>query len=198
MTIVATRKDDRVMLFIDLRNVMRGADQVTSMAIDHVRLDLFRMAQILAGPRLVVAAYVFDGGSAEDDSARGLHDKLSYMGFRMVVRGGNGQDGPGERREQKEVDVALATELVAHALRDNYDTAIVVSGDRDFVPAIQQAQAAGKRVEAAAFNSNVSGTVKRVVDSFTELDELPIMEMFSPEKEPESGDDGEKKEEAKA
>ena len=50
-----------------------------------------------------------------------------------------------KRSEQKEVDVALACEMVSHAFRNSYDVAILISGDRDFIPAIQHVQASGKK-----------------------------------------------------
>ncbi len=42
-----------------------------------------------------------------------------------------------EEPEEKMTDVQLATALVSDAYQNNYDTAFVVSGDRDLVPAIE-------------------------------------------------------------
>lgn len=39
--------------------------------------------------------------------------------------------------EEKQTDVALASRLVADALLDRFDTAIIVSGDADLAPAIR-------------------------------------------------------------
>ena len=43
-------------------------------------------------------------------------------------------------------DVYLAVDLVSGAYENLYDTAIIVSGDEDFVPAIQKAQKLGKKI----------------------------------------------------
>jgi len=43
-------------------------------------------------------------------------------------------------------DVHLAVDLVSGAYENLYDTAIILSGDEDFVPAIQKAQKLGKKV----------------------------------------------------
>ena len=59
-------------------------------------------------------------------------------------------DHPFEPRE-KCVDVALATSLVYYATVPHaYDVAIVVIGDRDYTPALQQVRRLGKRVAVAS------------------------------------------------
>jgi uncharacterized LabA/DUF88 family protein len=50
---------------------------------------------------------------------------------------------------EKAVDVRLACDMVM--LRDTYDTAIIVSGDQDYVPAAQILKDAGKTVINVAF-----------------------------------------------
>lgn len=52
---------------------------------------------------------------------------------------------------EKAVDVKLAVDLVA--LCDSYDTAIIVSGDQDYVPAVQMVKDSGKRVINVAFKT---------------------------------------------
>jgi uncharacterized LabA/DUF88 family protein len=42
-----------------------------------------------------------------------------------------------EEPEEKMTDVQLATELVSDAYQNNYETAFIISGDRDLVPAVE-------------------------------------------------------------
>lgn len=53
--------------------------------------------------------------------------------------------------KEKAVDVKLATDLIV--LRDNYDVALIVSGDQDYVPAVQAVKDFGKRVVNVAFET---------------------------------------------
>ncbi len=53
--------------------------------------------------------------------------------------------------QEKAVDVQLATDLIM--LRDIYDTAVLVSGDQDYVPAVKVAKDSGKRVINVAFKT---------------------------------------------
>ena len=81
---------------------------------------------------------------------------------------------------QKEVDVSLACEMLEHALLNHFDVAIVISGDRDFVPAMQKVQAAGKRVEVAAFEDVYNEECKRVADIYYLLDDIPFLILSNP------------------
>jgi len=174
MSIISNNKESRVMIFIDLRNILSS---VATMQSFPFKIDFYSLARLLAGQRNVLAAYVFDGtmGDDEDSAARTrkFHDYLRYNGFRVIER--NSIEG----REQKEVDVAMACEMVVHALKDNYDVAIVISGDRDFVPALQHVQAAGKIVELAAFRTSASEELRRTADKYIELESLPILSMYN-------------------
>lgn len=53
------------------------------------------------------------------------------------------------RAEEKGIDVMMALDIALGARDDLYDVAVVVSADTDLVPAIEEALAAGKRVETA-------------------------------------------------
>ncbi len=64
-------------------------------------------------------------------------------------------------RHSKRVDIAMATEMLVHAFRDNYDTALVVTGDEDFVPAIDAIASLGKRVLLWYVSSGVAPPLKR-------------------------------------
>jgi uncharacterized LabA/DUF88 family protein len=50
---------------------------------------------------------------------------------------------------EKGVDVQIATHLVAMAYRDEYDVAILVSGDGDLAPAVREVRRLGRIVENA-------------------------------------------------
>jgi uncharacterized LabA/DUF88 family protein len=53
------------------------------------------------------------------------------------------------RKEQKAkgVDIALTTDMLSHAFRGSYSTAVLIAGDGDYVPLVQEVKSTGKRVE---------------------------------------------------
>ncbi|MBW2261110.1 MAG: NYN domain-containing protein [Deltaproteobacteria bacterium] len=77
---------------------------------------------------------------------------------------------PHQRLREKGVDVHLAVDLVRLAARDEYDVAIVMSGDEDLVPAIVAVREEhGKRVEIALPAMAQAYHVKKAADGFVDI-----------------------------
>lgn len=53
--------------------------------------------------------------------------------------------------EEKGVDVAIATDMIKLAWEDAYDWAVLVSSDRDFIPAVEFLNGKGRKVLHAGF-----------------------------------------------
>ena len=167
-------QDDRVMVFIDLRNITEGYGPDS----DYLKIDLEGMTDRLCDGRRLMRAFIFDGKYIVNgiDVSKTFHDHLARCGFTMVTKDccTLGVD------KQKEVDVALGCEMVIRACRDQYDVAVLVSGDRDFVPAVEHVQDIGKRVEVASFDSSTSISLKRICDHYRTLDEMPVLMLKNP------------------
>lgn len=56
--------------------------------------------------------------------------------------------------EEKGVDVSLAVDMVTGAFEDRYDSAVLVSSDGDFKPAVETVRRYGKRVEYLYFGGS--------------------------------------------
>ncbi len=165
MTFRTINKNDRVMIFLDLANITRGLsehDGLENCLIDHV--DLVNM---LVEGRSIVGAMVFDTKSFFKAN-REAANYLSEIGYKIV--GGHYADGM-----QKEVDVSIAVEMIMHAVNDHYDVAILISGDRDFIPAISAVQDMGKKVEVAAFGDTIADAMVYVSDRYTDLAKIPMV-----------------------
>ncbi len=175
MSIVTRNGNDRVMFFVDIRNVINGCKETAGTD----RMDFAKLVEYLADGRTVTGAYIFDG----EDESKMLHNLLAYQGFRVVTR----DSGDYDERVQKEVDVSLACELIKQTFANSFDVAVVVSGDRDFLPAVEMVQSCGKRVEVAAFEKCLSKRMMRGCDFFSFLDSLPIVMLDSERPEEETG-----------
>ncbi|MFZ2147005.1 MAG: NYN domain-containing protein [Sedimentisphaerales bacterium] len=83
---------------------------------------------------------------------RNFHDNISYHCSRIEFRqAGAITFNAFESRLQREkaVDVKLATDLIT--LRDIYDVGVIVSGDQDYVPAVQRVKDYGKTIINVVF-----------------------------------------------
>ena len=75
-------------------------------------------------------------------------------------------------------DIHLAVDMVKLAYNNAYDTAILVSSDGDFVPAINAIQEIGKKVEDIGFEHKFSFHLKQVCDGFTKLQKKEVEKFF--------------------
>ncbi len=73
---------------------------------------------------------------------------------------------------EKGIDVMLVTDMILFAHQNRYDTAILVSGDKDFTYAIKGIQAIGKTVEAAAFDHVFAIELQQAANKTVILDQL--------------------------
>jgi uncharacterized LabA/DUF88 family protein len=162
-----TLVDNRVAIFIDGQNYFN--------AIRHrgLKIDLNKLAYALAAPygRLVYKLYVTGVLPATDGFVKGRRflDALRYQGWLVkeyVLR----ERGWGWT--EKGVDVCIATKLVKGAMGNLYDVAILLSGDQDFVPALEEVRQEGKRVVVAQFQDFVSCELAAAADEVVLLDSL--------------------------
>ena len=173
-----SRRDlKRVMIFID------GANLHFSMRDKCKRTDLDYevLCRALTGGRDLRRAYYYNAWrdqSHEPDLYRGQQQFFDYLQRvpKFEVKLGNLEyrNFPKTPPRQKGVDVCLATDMLAHAFRDNYDTAVLVSGDADFAYAVQLVKDLGKNVEIALFGAG--GSSRRLRDVADEV--IPLSEEY--------------------
>jgi len=61
---------------------------------------------------------------------------------------------------EKKVDIKIAIDIISLAYEDAYDTAVLVSGDGDFVPVVRKVKELEKNVEVWAFKYSLANALK--------------------------------------
>lgn len=56
-----------------------------------------------------------------------------------------------EQKKAKGVDIALTKDMLSHAFRNNYEAAVLVAGDGDYVPLVEEVKRLGKLVYVLFF-----------------------------------------------
>ncbi|MDA1280253.1 MAG: NYN domain-containing protein [Chloroflexi bacterium] len=158
------RENDRVMVFIDGSNLYH----VLTQGCGRHDLQFDKFATKLANGRQLQRIYYYNIRQESDSNPNMRTEQQKFLDSMydtpyVEVRLGIWKQR-GDIMVEKGVDVMLATDLVTHAYDDHYDTAIVVSGDADFYPALQAVKDVGKHVEVAAFDMNLSAESARVSD----------------------------------
>ena len=158
------RENERVMVFIDGSNLYH----VLSQSCGRHDLQFDKFALKLANGRDLKRIYYYNIRQESDSNPNigveqqkfleSMYD-TPYVEVRLGI-----WKQRGDIMVEKGVDVMLATDLITHAYKDHYDTAIVVSGDADFYPALQAVKDVGKHIEIAAFDMNMSAESSRVAD----------------------------------
>jgi uncharacterized LabA/DUF88 family protein len=75
-------------------------------------------------------------------------------------------------RGSKRVDITLTTEMLSHAARRNYETAVLVAGDEDYVPLVTAVQGEGRRVVLWFLADGLSPALRRAADHFVNIEDV--------------------------
>lgn len=161
---------ERVNVYIDGSNFYHACRS----ELPHPGVNIGEFAAKLVGNRELRRTYYYNVRVSPKfnrevhTNQRRFFDALNRTPFlevrlgRHVRRGGHWTE--------KGVDMRLGIDLLNHAAKDLYDTAIVVSGDGDFEHAIQAVKDLGKHVGVACFRSSRSDALLKVSDFLQELE----------------------------
>ncbi|MFO0599229.1 MAG: NYN domain-containing protein [Myxococcaceae bacterium] len=100
----------------------------------------------------------------DDVRRNSVRDRLQALGFDAHVF-------KKTARKSKGVDITLARDFLSHAYRDNFDAAVLVAGDADFVPLVEEVKRLGKQVFVLFFAAHGTGDeLKRHADTFFDFE----------------------------
>lgn len=118
-------------------------------------------------PYDVLRTYYYTSVQGDEAKFRQTEDALKNAGIEApkVFRKAKG-------RRSKRVDISLATDMLTHAHRANYDIAILFAGDEDYVPLVEAVMNEGRRVHLRFVQSGLSPALRMKADTYTDLSEL--------------------------
>lgn len=99
---------------------------------------------------------------SEEDFLR-IRSYLSDKGFEAVLF--KKRDG-----REKGVDIALTKEMLVHAFQQNCKESILVAGDEDYVPLVNEVKRYGQRVLGYFFRGPTSSELILSLDAFWDID----------------------------
>jgi hypothetical protein len=162
----------KVCIFIDGQNFYRSLLRYDeSLRVDYDRLALW-ITQTVGGPSALFAgAYYYVGISPGapalvEGFLKGLELRPGYFVKRevRVRRGGRCPmcSGEYEYTTEKRVDTRLVADMCHYAAIGAFDAAVLVSGDDDFVPAVEAVNALGRQVWVATWSAEELSSDLRV------------------------------------
>jgi len=160
---------ERVVIFIDGSNFYFGLKNLFGRA----NIDFQKFSQILAENRKLIRTYYYNAPiikELDEDRYRRqqkFFERLKNTPYltlklgRLVNRNGV--------YVEKGIDIKIAIDMLNLAYNNVYDTAILVSGDGDFVDAVEGVKDLGKHVEHAYFQSGQSQHLRQSCDRYIKL-----------------------------
>ena len=160
---------ERVMIFIDGSNLYHSLKGFFGRA----DIDIGKFCQKLLGRRQLIRIYYYNARVGRKEEPERYKDQQAFFNSvnavpytelrlgRLVYTG----HWPNTPPYEKGVDVQLATDMITHSYKNNYDVAILVAGDNDYVGAIQAVKDNGKHFEVALFGKErTSRQLRSVAD----------------------------------
>jgi len=151
----------RVAVFIDGNNLFHAA------RFHNIDIDYNKLLRVLLGDGRLLRAFFYTGVDAGAERQQGFLLWMRRNGFRVVQKElKTFYDGT----RKANLDVEIAVDMLS--LAEKYDTAVLVSGDEDFVYALNAVAYKGCRVEVAGFRSNTAPRLIDVADFFIDLGDI--------------------------
>src|SRR5438874_958749 len=151
----------RVAVFIDGNNLFHAA------RFHNIDIDYNKLLRVLLGDGRLLRAFFYTGVDTNAERQQGFLLWMRRNGFRVIQKElKTFYDGT----RKANLDVEIAVDMLSLAGR--YDTAVLVSGDEDFVYAVNAVAYKGCRVEVAGFRSNTAPKLIDVADYFIDMGEI--------------------------
>jgi uncharacterized LabA/DUF88 family protein len=156
------------MIFMDGSNLFKACEGYRK----EYRIDIEKLRDKLVNGRTLMRTYYYCSISNPPRQEQiKFQEKLRFLHLEvnsktLKIRGSTGE------MIEKGVDVALATDMLSLAFRNAYDVAVLVSGDNDFLQAVDEVKRAGKRVEIACFSSSIGHELRMKADDFIPIDQI--------------------------
>jgi len=151
-------KNQRVGVFVDVANMYHSAKNLYGANVNFAKI----LEEATSGRQVIRAlAYVIRSKSKEE---QGFFDAIAKQGFEVKIK--DLQIFPGGMKKA-DWDVGIAIDMIK--ISEMLDVVVLVSGDGDYIPAIEYIQNHGRLVEVIAFGETTSSKLIEKADHFVDL-----------------------------
>jgi uncharacterized LabA/DUF88 family protein len=147
---------ERIMIFIDNSNVFKGFQKY------HIKADYERLKEIITRGRKLQDIFLYEGViyPISPEKKRWYEELSNRSGY--VIKASFDKIAKAGAIEKK-VDINIAIDIISLGYEDAYDTAVLVSGDGDFVPIVKKINELNKDLEIWAFRYSLANALKEEV-----------------------------------
>lgn len=152
--------EQRVGVFIDVQNLYYSAKNLFQ-----AKVDFSKVLKEAVGPRKLIRAFAYVI-QAQLPEEKKFFTALDSQGFEVKMKDLQ-VFVTGDKKGDWDVGLTIDMIKVAPQL----DVIVLVTGDGDYVPAIEYLQYHGTQVEVIAFAETTSSRLREIADNFTDLSE---------------------------
>jgi len=148
---------NRIMIFIDNSNIFNGFKKYK------IKADYEKLKNLITMNRVLVKIILYEGvvypiSSNKKKWYKNLSNNSGYIiktSFDKITF---------DEAIEKKIDIQIAIDIISFAYEDAYDTAVLVSGDGDFVPVVKKVKDLDKNVEIWAFKYSFANALKETIE----------------------------------
>ena len=159
-------RTERVMIFIDGSNLYHSLKNF----FKRTDLDIGKLCNNLLEKRRLIRIYYYNAKVGLKEEPERYRDQQTFFASINAIPYSELRLGrlvyynwPNTPPYEKGVDIQLATDMITHSFKGNYDVAVLVAGDNDYVGALQSVKDNGKHVEVALFGKEQTSRRLRAV-----------------------------------
>jgi len=144
---------ERITVFIDNSNIFKGFRKYS------IKADYEKLKNVITKDRKLHGIFLYEGivypmNPEKKKWYKDLSEKSGYIvktSFDKIAF---------NYASEKKIDIKIAIDVISLAYEDAYDTAVLVSGDGDFIPVIKKVKELDKNVEVWAFKYSLANALK--------------------------------------
>jgi len=148
---------EQIVVFIDNSNIFKGFRKYS------IKADYEKLKNAITQRRKLNGIFLYEGViyPMSPEKKKWYKDLSNKSGY--VIKASFDKIAFNDAIEKK-IDIKIAIDIISLAYEKAYDTAVLVSGDGDFVPVVKKVKKLNKKVELWAFRYSLANALKGEVE----------------------------------
>lgn len=163
----------KMMIFIDGSNLYYSLKK----SFSNIKLDFLKLTDFLSIDNDLIEIKYYNAPLNRVDDEEEYKKQQKFFEYlkevsKLNLYFGRLEKRPDGKKTKKGVDVKIAVDLLVNAYKNNYDVALLISNDADFIPAIEEVQKINKQVINVSFPKTKSYHLNKICDSTIKINDI--------------------------
>ncbi len=148
---------ERIIIFIDNSNIFKGFRKY------NIKADYEKLKNLITRGRNLQGIFLYEGVvyPMSPEKKKWYEDLSNRSGY--VIKASFDKIAFKDAIEKK-VDIKIAIDIISLAYENAYDTAVLISGDGDFIPVVKKVKELDKNMEVWAFRYSLANALKEEIE----------------------------------